>query len=390
MQRKFTASRALGQRRLSDAVGLMPLGPALGAAALDEQAECREVAYDLDGVDGTFPDRRGLNSSLEGWAELLPPLVIGGGLGEGGTPTFEITLPGVKGGSLIIKDESRNPTGTHKDRLARCIASGVAWAGGQGLVVASSGNHALAAAAYSAAAGLECVAVLARGAPAPLHAALELYGAEVIEVHRDDRWAITRKVVQTPGFASATNLHADFHVGHPFGSEGYKTIAYELVAELGLPGVVACPIGYGELVFGLVKGFAEMEQVGVTDGMPLIVGCETAARPALTAALQSRHWPPKAIEAAPTVARSIGTTVPGNRAWREAVAGRCQVVTVSEHDILAAQRRLARKGVYVETSSAAALAGIDHASNNQPEAFRAGPVVMVATSSGFRESLLAG
>lgn len=72
----------------------------------------------------------------------------GPGLGEGRTPLVELR-PGV-----WVKDESRNPTWSHKDRLNRCAVSAAVGTGAVGVVVASSGNHGASAAAFAARAGL--------------------------------------------------------------------------------------------------------------------------------------------------------------------------------------------------------------------------------------------
>ena len=280
---------------------IMPLVSALGEQALSEQEESSEIVYDYSLTDLELFKAPADNVGIDHWASLLPPLLQGAGLGEGRTPLLNVDL-GPQEGTIWVKDESRNPTGTHKDRLARCIASAVSWAGGRGIVVASTGNHALATAAYAVVADLECIAVLTEGAPHALRDALYAYGAEVIEAEWDERWRITRELVKQDGFASATNLNPSHHVGHPFGPEGYKTIAYEIVASMGNPEVVACPVGYGELMAGIVRGFEEMMLLGVIDSFPTVLGCESESRAPLARVAGLAEWTHQKVDALPTVA----------------------------------------------------------------------------------------
>ncbi len=105
-------------------------------------------------------------AGLARWGELLPPLAPGLPMGEGGTPL--VTAPRLSDwagfeGKVYIKDESRNPTGSHKDRLNLCTVSAAVFSGAPGVTVASSGNHGAAAAAYAARASLPCVLFITEG-----------------------------------------------------------------------------------------------------------------------------------------------------------------------------------------------------------------------------------
>src|SRR5260370_77076 len=77
----------------------------------------------------------------------------------------------------------------------------------------------------------------------------------------------------------ASNL-TRFHTCHPFGPEGYKTLAYEIFAQLGgqVPATVVIPTGYGELLFGVTKGFRELRRFGLASKMPRMLSAEPAVR----------------------------------------------------------------------------------------------------------------
>ncbi|GGO85389.1 hypothetical protein GCM10012280_19050 [Wenjunlia tyrosinilytica] len=175
---------AIRQRSLGDPDIGYPLWPPLThgcpRTSTDDISYPVEVDYAYDRVDlGLFSAERGTSASagLDRWAPLLPPLAAPG-LGEGGTPLMELE-PGV-----FVKDESRNPTWSHKDRLNRCTVSAAVGVGAPGVVVASSGNHGASAAAFAARAGLRCVVFAPLDMPPAVDAFLRAYEAVVLPVPR--------------------------------------------------------------------------------------------------------------------------------------------------------------------------------------------------------------
>jgi threonine synthase len=308
-------------------------------------------------------------------------------LGAGGTPLIHTpALARFAGyeGELYMKDESRNPTWSHKDRLNLCTVSAAVLSGAPGVVVASPGNHGASAAAHAAAAGLPCVVVATAGGPVETQRFLDAYGAVVIAVDRDSRWDVVRDVVERLGFHPVSNQTAT-HTGHPFGPEGYKTIAFEVFLQLGrrVPSHVLVPTGYGEALYGIWKGFLELRDMGLTASLPRMVACEPAARGPLTKALRdgvdAAHVPTK-----PTDAFSIGCTTSGYRGVVAVRDSAGAAVQVSDREMYEAMEAHSRAGFWHELSSAAALAGLRKrvTGGDQPE----GPVVIVSTSSGFKNS----
>ncbi|MFJ8622752.1 pyridoxal-phosphate dependent enzyme [Kitasatospora sp. NPDC093550] len=333
-----------------------------------------EVDYAYDEVDperlfAPAPTRGG----LERWAPLLPPL-LAPGLGEGATPLIEIE-PGV-----YVKDESRNPTWSHKDRLNRCTTSAAVGVGAPGIAVASSGNHGASAAAYAARAGLPCVVFTGPDLPPNVDAFLNAYGAVVLPVPWEARWPLLRQVADRLGLHPVSNLTTT-HTGHAFGPEGYKTVAYEIFQDVGAPSAVFVPVGYGELLFGVWKGFAELRRLGLVDRVPRIHACEAASGSPLARAV-AQGLPAAHVEVGPSDAYSIAAPVSGYRgvlALRES-GGRA--LTLDDRRLADAQRELARAGLWAELSAAAGLAGLR--SLGEPD-LSDGPVVCVSTSSGFKD-----
>ncbi|WP_269858286.1 threonine synthase [Streptomyces sp. RPT161] len=370
-------SLANGQRSLGDPDIGYPLWPPLTSGcprtSTDEVAYPLEVDYTYEKVDRALFTRPGQVNRGDGhdrWAPLLPPLSAPG-LGEGGTPLVEI------GDGVFIKDESRNPTWSHKDRLNRCTVSAAVGVGAEGIVVASSGNHGASAAAYAARAGLRCVVLGSDSMPPAVDSFLNAYGAVVLPVPQEDRWPLMRRLVDRLGLHPVSNLTVT-HTGHPFGPEGYKTIAYEVFTELGVPRAVFVPTGYGELLYGVWKGFAELKRLGVAERTPRMFSCEPAAGGPLAASLRSgRLGVP--IEVGPTSAYAIDCSVAGHRGVVAIRESGGQALLVSDEEMRSAQSEMARQGLWAEVSSAAALAGLRGLGGFD------GPVVCVSTSSGFKD-----
>ncbi|MFC5831278.1 threonine synthase [Nonomuraea insulae] len=368
-------SLALRQRSLGDPSAEFPLFPPLTrgcpATSTDSLAYPLEITYDYAKVDRRlFAQEPG--PDLARWSPLLPPLEAPT-LGEGGTPLVEF-------GEVYVKDESRNPTWSHKDRLNRVAISAAVACGAPGVVVASSGNHGASAAAYAARAGLRAIVLASADSPLAVQAFVRAYGAKVVSVPVEARWPLLREVVDRLGYHPVSNQTVT-HTGHPFGPEGYKTIAYELFLQLGeVPAAVFTPTGYAELLYGVWKGFVELRLLGLADRMPRMFSCETAAGGPHARALAT-GVPAAIVELGPTDAYGIAGTVGGHRGVVAVRDSGGEAVLVTDDELRRAQRDLARQGMWQELSGAAGVAGYRRLRRDFD-----GPVVCVATSSGFKDA----
>ncbi|WP_405851483.1 pyridoxal-phosphate dependent enzyme [Streptomyces sp. NBC_00090] len=370
-------SLATAQRSLADPSVRHPLWPPLTAGCPVTSTD--EIAYPLD-IDYAYDEvpadlfTRPAAHGLDRWAPLLPPLAAPG-LGEGNTPL--VALPD----GVWIKDESRNPTWSHKDRLNRVAVSAAVASGAQGIVVSSSGNHAAAAAAYAARAGLPCAVFTSPYAPPAVASHLRAYGATVLTVPYESVRPLMRRIVGELGFQSVSSVTDTAHTGHPFGPEGYKTLAYEIALDLGrAPAAVHLPTGYGELLFGVAKGFQELARLGVTDSVPRMYATEPAAAGALTEALRTGR-PAARVPVGLTLAYAIDCEM---TSYRGVVAVRTTggaARTVTDDQMTSAQAELADQGLWCETSAAAGLAGLRAHGPRETD----GPVVCVVTSSGYKD-----
>ncbi|MGW3471007.1 threonine synthase [Saccharopolyspora sp. NPDC000995] len=170
------------------------------------------------------------------------------------------------------------------------------------------------------------------------------------------------------------------HTGHAFGTGGYKTIAYEIVTKIGVPAAVFAPTGYGELLFGVWKGFAELARLGVAATTPRVFACEPAASGPLARAIAEGR-PAAKVETARTAAYAINSSISGHRPVAAIRASGGRAFLVEDSEMAQAQHDLAHAGLWHEISAAAGLAGYRQLQNQDFE----GPVVCIATSSGFKD-----
>lgn len=307
-------------------------------------------------------------------------------MGEGGTPLVAAPRLASWAGidaEVYIKDESKNPTGSHKDRLNLCTVSSAVLSGAPGIAVASSGNHGAAAAAYAARAGLPCVLFITEGTEPHLLRMVSSYGAAIVPLPRPLRRVLLRELVERTGYMPASSI-TETHTGHPFGPEGYKTIAYELYRQLGgrVPAAVFVPTAYAELLYGVWLGFKDLQRVAGIGPLPQMIACEPAAGAPLRAALSSGR-PVVKVDESPTAAYSI---VVGSNSYRGVLAiqeSEGDALALTDQEIGTAQTVLGREGLWAEFSSAASVAGLRQAADMGTRFD--GPVVCLMTSTGFKD-----
>jgi len=301
-------------------------------------------------------------------------------LGEGATPLVRARRLGASIGlpNVYLKIEGQNPTGSFKDRGMVMAVAKALEGGARSVICASTGNTSASAAAYAAAAGLECVVVLPAGkiAVGKLLQAL-VFGARVISVsgNFDDALNVVRAL-------SEQDDHPITLVNsvNPFRIEGQKTAAFEVVDDLGrAPDVLAIPVGNAGNISAYWRGFLDYREDGVVAAVPRMWGFQASG----AAPLVLGH----PVEHPETVATAIRIGNPAS--WNSAVAARDdsggRISAVTDQQILHAHRELARlEGVFCEPASAASVAGVIQAAQDRqldPDAL----VVCVLTGNGLKD-----
>ena len=310
-------------------------------------------------------------------------------LGEGATPLLRLEKIGrlVGLGQLWAKDESRNPTWSFKDRLA-CIAVSVAKTMGASTIVTSStGNAGASAAAYAAKASLPCVVFTTRSAVGPLITQMRAYGAIVVAVeNKADRWTLMQHAVRQLRWFPTSPFFSPVVGSNPYGIEGYKTLAYEIVEQLNwkIPDCCVLPVCYGDAMQGMWRGFEDMYALGWIDRMPRMVAAEIYG--SLSSALgDGSDLLPDMPQTHETVAKSMSATRSTFQALSVIRASGGIATVVGNDAIMSRQQELAHhEGLYVEPASAAAIAAVS-ALREDGTIRPNDKVVVLLTASGLKD-----
>lgn len=340
-------------------------------------------------LTGASFDRQSGQPGIFAWRHLLPlaPDTLPVSLSEGNTPLLPLVRTGDRLGvpDLHLKDESRNPTWSYKDRLISVAVSRAKAEGVTTLAVASTGNHGAAAAAYAAAAGIECIVLTLEAVPLTMKTLMQSYGARVVALKEaPQRWALLREGVEQRGWVPLSGFLNPPAGSNPFGVDGYKTIAYEIVEDLGrAPSVVVVPTSYGDGLAGIARGFEDLIALGVIDTMPRMVASEPFGP--YSHALECGFVPGALVKSGRTVAFSIGSPVATFQGYDTLRRADGMAVVTEESRIIPTQLTLARdEGLYLEAASVTGLVAVEELAEQGRIGFD-DTVVVIGTSSGLKD-----
>ncbi|MFD4839374.1 pyridoxal-phosphate dependent enzyme [Achromobacter sp. NPDC058515] len=338
--------------------------PSCLAAGHPATLECR---YEASPADGGIP------------LPVLAPVT----LGEGATPCLDaIDLARAEGvGQLWLKCESANPTGSHKDRMAAQLVSRARLAGATRVAAASSGNAGVSLAAYCAAAGLQADIAITRTCPPLQREAMQRFGAR-LSVFEDSlgRWPYVAALCRNQGAFAGTN-YLNPPVGtHPYGVEGYKPIAQEILDGCGLPTDIIVPTARGDLLWGIFLGWQHLLHSGRIARLPRLHAVEPYAR--LSRARASGDA--RGLWEGATAQYSIAGGTCTLQSLEALSRSGGTPVEIPDPAAAQAQQRLERMGLGAELSSAAALAAVSRLRRSGVLDAESSVVLMV-TSDGRRD-----
>ncbi len=298
---------------------------------------------------------------------------------EGNTPLIPVPRLAAEiapGCELYVKYEGLNPTGSFKDRGMTAAITQAAHAGARVTLCASTGNTAASAAAYAARAGLRCIVLVPEGKVAAGKIAGALaYGAQIIAVRGsfDDALTLAREISDRHSIALVNSTN-------PYRLEGQKTGAFEICDALGrAPDWLCLPVGNAGNITAYWRGFKQYHAVGRCASRPGLLGVQAAGAAPLVLG--------RAIDEPETIATAIriGRPARGAEALAAVAESNGRIVAVSDDEILAMWRRLAREGVFVEPASAAGVAGLAKEAREGRLDPSGQTVVAVATGHGLKD-----
>ena len=344
---------------------------------------------------GTQGERLGDEPSLWRYLPLLP---VGdpGGLGTplraaGWTPVFSPPRLAHEQGlhRLWVKDESRNPTASFKDRASAVVVARAREIGAEVVVTASTGNAGAALAGMAAAVEHKAVIFAPRSAPPAKIAQLLVFGAQVLLVDGsyDDAFDLTIQAAQEFGWYCRNTGY------NPFTLEGKKTAALEiwdwhrrLELEFDLSELkIFVSVGDGNIISGIHKGFKDLLALGWIKAMPRLFGVQAEGSAAIANAFLANTEKITPVSAH-TLADSISVDLPrdGVRAVRAASQTGGSYLLVSDAEILAAIAALGKAGLFAEPAGATSYAGLVKAVQDGwigPD----DPVLVLNTGSGLKD-----
>ena len=365
-----------------------------------------DVVLDYDSIKSKYKPDDILSRSDPSLWRFLPLLPVSEPEGEstplhaaGGTPIFNLSRLAEKLGLqyLWLKDESRNPTASFKDRASAIVVARAQEIGAEVVVTASTGNAGAALAGMSAAVGQKAIIFAPKSAPQAKVAQLLVFGAKVILVDGtyDEAFDLTVKAANEFGWYCRNTGY------NPFTAEGKKTAAFEIWEwwesthqkwheEVGMdvdhaPLTVFVSVGDGNIISGIYKGFRDLYQLGWLPRIPRIIGVQAEGSAAISNAF---HGGTETITpvSAKTIADSISVDLPrdGVRAVRAAKETGGTYVNVSDKEILKAIAELGKLGVFAEPAGAAAYAGLVKAAGSGLVGSE-DPILVLNTGSGLKD-----
>lgn len=308
-------------------------------------------------------------------------------LGEGETPLLrapriERALPGFEG-EIWLKDETRNPSGSFKDRAISAGISKAIELGARGVVCASSGNAGASVAAYAARAGMGAIIIVPAHTPDGKVTQIAAHGAVLLKVpgHYSRSYDLAAALAERHGYANLTTTFIN-----PWAVDALKLVGPEIRAQLGgrVPDMVLIPTGSGPLVDGVARGFAGGAK------RPRLVAVQAEGCAPIVRAFQAGAETVTAWGMPDTIASGIsdpliGYERDGTHTLRLVRRSGGVAVAVSDDELRAAMRLLARgEGLYAEPTGASPIAALPRllAGGLVP---RGAVVVCLITGHGFKD-----
>ena len=318
------------------------------------------------------------------------------GLGEGNTALVESTAIGDELGlaHLFFKSEHLNPTGSFKDRFAAVEVASMLRAEIKSCMATSSGNTGSALAAYAARHGIKCHIFVNQVTPANKLTQMLVYGAQLYRVREfgvsaEKSRAIFERIKEL-AVECETRLIVSAYEYSPLGMEGVKTIAYELVEQLGgAPDLVFVPVGGGGLLTAISRGFADLKARREIARMPRMIAVQPELNDTIVTPLlrgESKAQPLRLAASTTVSGLAVQVDIDATKALQAVRASQGWGEIVSDYDCFAARERLCkREGIYVEAAGATAVAGLMVARANG-RVRSDDKVVCLMTGHGFKDA----
>lgn len=326
-----------------------------------------EVVYDTEAIrDRVSRERIAAGpQSLWRYADMLPSLSEDPSqridLGTGFTPTRPAPRLAERLGlrDLWLKDDTRNPSGSFKDRVVTIALSCGRQLGVETFACASTGNLANAVSAHAAAWGVPAYVFIPNDLEQGKVIGSAVYGANVVAVdgNYDDVNRLAAEVADDRGWGFVNvNLRSYY-------AEGSMSIGFEIVEQLGwrLPDHVVVPVASGSQMTKISKAFGLARDYGLVSGdTPRVSGAQATGCSPVAEAFERDSFDVKP-QKPDTIARSlaIGNPADGYYALKTAAETGGVVGHVSDDEVVDGIRLLAEtEGIFAETAGGVTVANL--------------------------------
>ncbi len=271
------------------------------------------------------------------------------------------------------------PTSSFKDRGSTVLISKVKELGIKRVVEDSSGNAGASIAAYSAIAEIECDIFVPESASKNKIKQIEIFGANLHIL------PLSRDKVHLKAKEFSINFYYASHFLNPYFIQGTKTVIFEIFEQLdfSLPDSIVIPVGNGSLLLGIYRGLKDLKTSGVIDSYPKLICIQSKNCAPIFEAFKNKSFLIKKFHKKDTVAEGIAIANPvrGKDILKVIYETNGEVLTVNEDEIINSQKELARRGIFVEPTSAVQYAGLKKYLNNLNKKEN---IVCILTGSGLK------
>jgi len=316
---------------------------------------------------------------------FLPEVTNVVSMGEGGTPLHKAERLAEKIGlrGVYLKDETRNPTNSFRDRCGSLMVSNALDLKYDSVICATSGNTGASLAAYCAKSNIACHIVVPKMVDIGKMAQMLIYNA-VIEEHGE---IVDESIERAKSIAEETGWYQASAELNPLVIEAQKIIAFEVAEQTGVPDWVVVSMGSGGSIYSIWKGFKELHALGKIETLPKMVGVQAeGCAPVVNAYLKEETKIVPSPQKPFTHALGIFVVNPLNGVWalRTLKESKGTAISVSDPEIFLAEQEIARlEGIFAEPASSATVAALKKLSGQgviKPE----DKVVCLVTGSGLK------
>jgi len=301
---------------------------------------------------------------------------------EGGTPLYraERLSRAFDLSTLYLKDETRNPTNSFRDRSAALIVSNILDLNMKTAICATNGNMGASLAAYCAKYGINCHMIIPKIVDMGKLAQMLVYDA-IIEEYGE---TVDESIIRAEALAEETGWYQATPELNPLVLEAQKTIAFEVAEQFGVPDWFIVSMGSGGTAYSIWKGFKIFYELGKIDSLPKILGVQAeGCSPIVDAYLKKNDG-----KTEKPFTHAIGILV-ANPLQKELALNAIEnskglMISVSDQEIFAAEQSIARsEGIFAEPASSGTIAALKKA-REESIIDREESVICLITGSGLK------